>query len=148
MKKAIFGRQKRGEVYRSLAFWTSSSLPFPILPSIPFQLCFWRRQVVRQNISARKSPRGHRASIIFTIQTGRLRPRKRQWLAQDDTAEAETSPSGLCSLLPDVRMGPRQSPKLGFCFTGQVLIKSAILNPGLLIAGCVCLLQRSLQHSQ
>lgn len=33
-------------------------------------------------------------------------------------------------------MGYKQSPKLGFCFTGQVLIKSAILKPGLLSLGC------------
>lgn len=93
---------------------------------------------------ARRSPRGHRASsIILTLQMESPRPREGQWLAQEDTAEAETCLYGLCSLPPDVRLGPRQRPKLGFCFTGQVLIKSATLKPGLLILGCVGLLQRS-----
>lgn len=41
-----------------------------------------------------------------------------------------------------MQMGPRQSPKLGLYFTGQVLIKSAILNPGLLIAGCVLVIAK------
>ena len=130
--------------------WPSEPVlcPFPFCLPIPFGFCFERRQVVRWSIRARRSPRGHRAAIILTIQTGRPRPREGQWLTQDDTGEAEPGPSGLCSLPPDVRMGPRQSPKPGFCFISQVLIKSAILNPGLLIPGCVRLLQRSLQHSQ
>lgn len=67
------------------------------------------------------------------LQMGRLKPREGWWLAQDDTAEAEPDSSGP---LAWCETGYKQSPKLGFCFTGQVLIKSAILKPGLLILGC------------
>lgn len=35
-----------------------------------------------------------------------------------------------------------------FCFTGQVLVKPALLQPAVLSPGCVWLLQRSLPHSQ
>lgn len=76
---------------------------------------------------------------------GRLRPREGQWLAQDTQQRQNQT---ILGLWPGVRLDYKQSPKLGFCFTGQVLIKSAILKPGLLILGCVQLLQRSLQHSQ
>lgn len=109
---------------------------------------FWRWQVARQYMRARKGPWGHGASIMLIMWSphrwGGWGPERARGLPEV-TQWSRPGPSGPCSLLTG---GLQQSLRWAFCLAGQVLIKSAVLQPSSVILGCVWLLQRSLQHSQ